>query len=112
MKLILVESQKLHQIFFWSFSNKDGGSPDARLRFARLMLARLRLNDGAKLWISFKLCFKTFFFITNIQDLHYKGLDIPSFIPLIAKFCLCSIRKKLSPKNGVASKFIAKVLLV
>ena len=38
---------------------KDGGSPDARLRLARLGLARLRLNDGAKLWVSFKLCFKT-----------------------------------------------------
>ena len=38
---------------------EDGGSPDARLRFARLLLARLRLNDGAKLWVSFKLCFKT-----------------------------------------------------
>ena len=30
---------------------KDGRSPDARLRFARLTLARLRLNDGAKLWV-------------------------------------------------------------
>ena len=28
---------------------KDGGSPAARLRFARLTLARLGLNDGAKL---------------------------------------------------------------
>ena len=34
---------------------KDGGSPDARLRLARLGLARLRLNDGVRLWISFKL---------------------------------------------------------
>ena len=39
--------------------SKDGGSPDARLRFACLTLARLRLNDGAKVWVSFKLCFKT-----------------------------------------------------
>ena len=38
---------------------KDGGSPDARLRLARLGAARLRLNDGAKLWVTFKLCFKT-----------------------------------------------------
>ena len=38
---------------------KDGGSPDARLRLARHVLVRLRLNDGAKLWVSFKLCFKT-----------------------------------------------------
>ena len=38
---------------------KDGGSPDARLRLACLSLARLRLNDRAKLWVSFKLCFKT-----------------------------------------------------
>ena len=29
------------------------------LGFARLTLARLGLNDGAKLWVSFKLCFKT-----------------------------------------------------
>ena len=34
-------------------------SPDAHLRLAPLRLARLRLNDGAKLWVSFKLCFKT-----------------------------------------------------
>ena len=33
---------------------KDEESPDARFR-----LARLRLNDGAKLWVAFKLCFKT-----------------------------------------------------
>ena len=46
-----------NQTQFWS--EKDGGSPDARLRLARLGLARLRLNDGAKLWVSFKLCFKT-----------------------------------------------------
>ena len=39
--------------------HKDGGSPDARLRLALLRSARLRLNDGAKLWVSFKLCFKT-----------------------------------------------------
>ena len=34
-------------------------SPAARLRFARLTLVRLGLNDGVKLWVSFKLCFKT-----------------------------------------------------
>ena len=34
--------------------HQDVGSPDARLSFARLMLARLRLNDGAKLWVSQK----------------------------------------------------------
>ena len=38
---------------------KDVRSPDARLSLAHLSLARLRLNDGAKLWVSFKLCFKT-----------------------------------------------------
>ena len=38
---------------------KDGGSPAARLRFAHLTLAHLGSNDGAKLWVSFKLCFKT-----------------------------------------------------
>ena len=38
---------------------EDGGSPAARLWFARFTLARLGLNDGAKLWVSFKLCFKT-----------------------------------------------------
>ena len=45
-------------------------------------VARLGLNDGAQLWISFKL-FSKRFFITNIRDLHYKGLDVPSSIPLI-----------------------------
>ena len=49
-------------------SYEDGGSPDARLR-----LARLRLNDGAKLWVSFKVCFasKQIIFITHIGDKHY-----------------------------------------
>ena len=36
-------------IFVMKF--KDGGSPDARLRLARLGAVRLRLNDGAKLWV-------------------------------------------------------------
>ena len=40
-------------------NQKDVRSPDARLSLVRLSLARLRLNDGAKLWVSFKLCFKT-----------------------------------------------------
>ena len=31
---------------------KDGGSPAARLWFARLTLARLGLNDGAKLTLA------------------------------------------------------------
>ena len=44
---------------------KDGGSPDARLRLARLRLERLRLNDGAKLWDSFNLCFKTNDFLSK-----------------------------------------------
>ena len=52
---------------------KDGGSPDARLR----------LNDGAKLWVSFKLYFKTNNFFAHIGEIYYKGLDIPSYIPLI-----------------------------
>ena len=30
----------------------------------------LRLNVGAKLWVSFKLCFKT-----KIREIYYKGLD-------------------------------------
>ena len=45
-------SQIVHSII-------EEGFPAARLRFARLTLARLGLNDGAKLWVSFKLCFKT-----------------------------------------------------
>ena len=60
----------LFQFFLWIFWMswnfvrfqeilKDGGSPDARLRVAHLRIARLRLNNGAKLWVSFKLCFKT-----------------------------------------------------
>ena len=32
---------------------KDGGSPDTRLRLAHLRLARLGLNDGAKLCMGF-----------------------------------------------------------
>ena len=57
----------------------------AGLRFARLMLARLRLNDGAKLWVSFKLCFKQIIFIKYFVEIYYKGLDIPSSIPLISQ---------------------------
>ena len=50
-----------------------------------LHVARLGLNDGAQLWI-----FQTFFqnkhfFINHIRGLHYKGLDIPSSIPLITQ---------------------------
>ena len=60
------------------FFHKDGGSPAACLRFARLTLTRLGLNDGAKLWVSFKLCFKTNYFSAHIGELHYKGLDVPS----------------------------------
>ena len=48
---------------------KDGGSPDARLRLASLGLARLRLNDGAKLWVSFKLCYKT----NNFYHTYWRG---------------------------------------
>ena len=48
-------------VILWvSWCKKDSGSPAARLRFARLSLARLGLNDGAKLWASYKLCFKIF----------------------------------------------------
>ena len=62
--------------------------------------------------------------------IYYKGLDIPSSIPLCtyyprlplptkngvaSKFCanfyLCSLRKKLPTKNGVASKFCANFYL-
>ena len=64
---------------------KGVGSPAARLWFARLTLARLRLNDGAKLWVSFKLCFKTNDFMAHIGELYYKGLDISSPIPLITR---------------------------
>ena len=35
---------------------KDGGSPDAPLSLARLRLARLRLNDGAKLGVPSNWC--------------------------------------------------------
>ena len=38
-----------------------------------LNVARLGLNDGAKLWISFKLFSKQTFFIMHIIDLHNKG---------------------------------------
>ena len=38
-----------------------------------LNIARLGLNDGAQLWISFKHFSKQTFFITNIRDLHNKG---------------------------------------
>ena len=78
-----IEAQNFYTI-------EDGGSPDARLRFARLTLARLRLNDGAKLWVSFKLCFKQMIFIAHIGEIYYKGLDIPSSIPLITIFSVQS----------------------
>ena len=38
-----------------------------------LNVARLVLNNEAKLWISFKLFSKQTFFITHIIDLHNKG---------------------------------------
>ena len=39
----------MNQPFLCEIQYEDGGSPAARLRFARLTLARLGLNDGAKL---------------------------------------------------------------
>ena len=45
---------------------KDGGSPAAHLRFAHLTLARLGLNDEAKLWVSFKLNFNFHFKTMNL----------------------------------------------
>ena len=50
--------------------HKDGGSPDARLRLALLRSARLRLNDGAKLWVS---CMQS-----------TSGLDVQKFLQMSA----------------------------
>ena len=52
-------------------------------------VARLGLNDGAKLWISLKLFSKQTSFIMHIRDLHNKGFvcfekslkEIDSFAP-------------------------------
>jgi hypothetical protein len=55
-----------------------------------LNVARLGLNKGVKLWITFKLFSKQTFFITHITDYHNKGFvcfekklkEIHSFAPL------------------------------
>ena len=63
---------------------KDGGSPDARFR-----LARLRLNDGAKLWVSFKLCFKTNnFYCTYWRNILHVAVNFGAkqFNKFIAKY--------------------------
>ena len=44
---------------------KMAGPQPRVLGFARLTLARLGLNDGAKLWVSFKLDFKTKYFYST-----------------------------------------------
>ena len=49
------------------------GSPAVLLRLARCV-ARLGLNDGAKLWISVKLFSKQ---TSSYRTSYYKGLDIP-----------------------------------
>ena len=46
---------------------------DNPFKVCALNIARLGLNDGAKLWISFKLFPKQTFFIMHIRDLHIKG---------------------------------------
>ena len=59
----LVDSHNVQQKFGCLLNLKAGikdvRSPDTRLSLACLSLARLRLNNGAKLWVSFNLCFKT-----------------------------------------------------
>ena len=61
-----------------------------------LNIARLGLNDGAQLWISFKFFSKQTFFIMHIRDLHNKG-----FVSF----------EKLPTKNGVVSKSCASFYL-
>ena len=48
--------------------HKDGGSPDARLRLALLRSARLRLNDGAKLWVFLQTLLQNKYFLMHILE--------------------------------------------
>ena len=51
------------------------------LGFARLTLARLGLNDGAKLWVSFKLCFKTNDFYSTLHvAINFDGSKFTKFV--------------------------------
>ena len=107
---------------------KDVGVPRRACSISAFHVARLRLNDGAKLWISIKHYLKTqnilqtFAFValernflpkmelsqTFLQNFAYvaseKILSPKTGVAskFLANFCLCSIKKKLSTKNGVA----------
>jgi hypothetical protein len=60
---------------------KMAGPQPRVLGFARLMLARLGLNDGAKLWVSFKLYFKTndFYSILHVA-INFDGGKFTKFV--------------------------------
>ena len=68
-----------HLVFMrlWTFQEKSlkylSKVPRRASQVSALKVARLGLNDGAQLWISFKLFSKQTFFTAHIRYLHNKG---------------------------------------
>ena len=65
--------------------DEDVGVPRRASQVSALDVARLRLNNGAKLCISFKHYFKTKQIITQIVEIQYKGLDVPHCCVFISR---------------------------
>ena len=87
-----------------NFQIQDGGSPDARLR-----LACLRLNDGEKLWVSFKRCFKTNNFYGTYQKiLPYATKNLQNITPQYAII----LRLKMLQKSCKHKIFLMAVYMI
>ena len=97
-----------------AYPEKDVGVPRRACSISAFHVARLRLNDGAKLWTSIKHYLKT----QNIlQTFAFVALE-RNFLPkmelpqtFLQNFAHVASEKILSPKNGVASKFLANFCL-
>ena len=62
-------------------------------------IARLGLNDGAQLWISFKHFSKQTFFITHIRDLHNKGFVFLKKVKSLKEIHSCA--PSFNPKRAL-----------
>ena len=116
VKFLLSGSMYLQDIA--DYLNKMSGP---QTRVLGQPVAHLRFNDGAKLWISFKLCFKTNIFLSCILEkyivkgqcsLRNNKLSTKNGVGtnIIANFCLCSIRKKNPSRIWGCHKIYGKLL--
>ena len=101
MKLILVESQKLHQKFFWSFSNKV-------VRFRKIAILQpsfsnesflklnLSKNDFSKSCCPKLIFFNYFFFRKDLDNFWRRKMTLKV---RFFQFCKSIFFVKKSPKN-------------